>query len=201
MKHAIIAAHPKLESFTLTMAKAWAEAAEKNGDEVVFRDLYRETFDPCLKEDEIAWFPGFKTHDDVAKERALLADVDGFAMFYPLWLNAPPAILKGYLDRVFGIGFAYKRGRAGNEPLLTGRKLISFTSTGAPTEWVIQTGAWQAVRTLFDSHFASVCGLDVVDHVHFGGIVPGVRTDVIGRHAESVRASLAKHFAKPAAQG
>ena len=81
--------------------------------------------------------------------------------------------MKGYLERVFGSGFAYGRGASGNQPLLRGRKLISFSSSGAPTDWVVQTGAWQAVRTFFDAHFAAMCGMEVIDHIHFGGIVPG----------------------------
>ena len=82
-------------------------------------------------------------------------------------------------------------------PLLKGRKLISFTASGAPTEWVIQSGAWAAMRTLFDSHFASVCGLEVVDHIHFGGIVPGIRADFVERDMETVRKTLASISLKP----
>jgi NAD(P)H dehydrogenase (quinone) len=103
-------------------------------------------------------------------------------------------MLKGYLDRVFGLGFAYGRGKAGNEPLLTGRKLISFTASGAPSEWVRKTGAWEAVRTLFDEHVSAVCGLTVVDHVHFGSVVPGIRGDVVARHQQSVRDAVARQF-------
>ncbi|HTQ14204.1 MAG TPA: NAD(P)H-dependent oxidoreductase [Rhizomicrobium sp.] len=191
MKHAIIFAHPKAESFTGAMAAAYRQAAEARGDEVAFRDLYRDGFDPRLAEDEFPWSPGFKVHDDVAAEREALAGTDIFALFYPLWLNAPPAMMKGYLERVFGLGFAYRHGRGGNEPLLAGRKLISVTSTGAPTEWVIRTGAWQALRTLFDAHFASVCGLEVMDHLHFGGIVPGIRAGVVAQYAKKVRDRVA----------
>ncbi len=120
--------------------------------------------------------------------------MDVFALFYPIWLNSPPAILKGYLERVFGFGFAYRREGAGNAPLLKGRKLISVSASGAPTEWVIQSGAWAAMRTLFDSHFAAVSGLEVVDHLHFGGIHPGIRADSVESDMETVRKAFAKHF-------
>jgi NAD(P)H dehydrogenase (quinone) len=72
--------------------------------------------------------------------------------------------------------------------------LISFTSSGAPTEWVVDSGAWDAARRLFDKHFADVCGLELVDHVHFGGIVPGVRADVVARHLDIVRTTIGKYF-------
>ncbi len=80
--------------------------------------------------------------------------------------------------------------------MLKGRKLVSFTASGAPTEWVIQSGAWQAMRLLFDSHFAAVCGLEVVDHIHFGGIVPGIRADSVETDAETVRENVKKHFGR-----
>ena len=187
MKHAIILAHPGTESFTCHMARAYQDAVLAKGDSVTYRDLYRISFNPCLGENEIPWSPHFEVPEDVAEEHRLLNEVSVFAFFYPLWLNSPPAILKGYMERVFGMGFAYKRGRGGNEPLLTGRRLISFSSSGAPTDWISKTGAWQAMRTLFDTHFAAVCGLEVADHIHFGAVVPGVRADFVEKCAATVQ--------------
>jgi NAD(P)H dehydrogenase (quinone) len=194
MNHTSIVAHPKRNSFVMAISNAYQEAASGCGHNVIVRDLYRNNFDPCLREDELPWAKDFVTHPDVAAERKVLQDANVFALFYPLWLNAPPAMLKGYLERVFGYGFAYGRGRGGNEPLLRGRKLISFSSSGAPMDWIIHTGAWQAVRTLFDAHFAAVCGMEVVDHVHFGGIVPGIRADVVAKHFDTVRQKVTEHF-------
>jgi NAD(P)H dehydrogenase (quinone) len=194
MQHALIVAHPNSSSFVASLAMAYGEAAESLGHKTIMRDLYGMSFDPCLKADELPTSAGFAPRPDVVGERLILRDVDVFALFYPFWLNAPPAILKGYLDRVFGMGFAYGKGREGNEPLLKGRKLISFTASGAPTEWVMKTGAWEAVRALFDEHIAAVFGLQVVDHAHYGGIVPGIRGDVVARHQASVKALVARQF-------
>jgi NAD(P)H dehydrogenase (quinone) len=195
MQHVLIIAHPNPKSFVASLALAYTRAAEELGHKTVMRDLYGMGFDPCLKADELPTTPGFAPRSDVVGERMMLRDTDVFALFYPFWMNAPPAILKGYLDRVFGLGFAYGRGQGGLEPLLTGRKLISFTSSGAPSEWVSQTGALGAVRTLFDEHVAAVCGLRIVDHVHFGGIIPGIRDDVVARYLGDVRETVTKHFA------
>lgn len=187
MKHAVIFAHPSTQSFTRSMAKSYEDGIDARGGSVVVRDLYGINFNPCLSESELPWSPHFAVPPDIVEERKLLSDVAVFAFFYPLWLNSPPAIVKGYMERVFGMGFAYKRGRGGNEPALSGRRLISISSSGAPLDWIQKTGAWQAMRTLFDSHFAAVCGLEIVDHLHFGGITPGVREDVIERYAATVR--------------
>ena len=194
MKHAVIFAHPKKDSFTAAIAASYRNAAMLHGHDVIVRDLYDMKFNPCLATDEIPGPTGFLPRADIVMERHRLSEVDIFTFVYPLWLNAPPAILKGYMERIFGMGFAYGRKGGGNEPLLTGRKMLSFTSSGAPIDWVKKTGAWDAVRNLFDEHFAAVCGFKIVDHVHFGSIVPGIRQDVVERHCQTVRDTVSAHF-------
>jgi len=194
MKHTIIVAHPNQASFNLTIAKAYAQAAEARGHRVSLRDLYEMNFDPRLKASEIPGPKDFAPDSDVRAERDLLKDCDVFAFVYPFWMNSPPAILKGYIERVFGMGFGYGPGKDGIEPLLAPRKMISFTSSGAPTEWVKTSGAWDAERKLFDEHLGLVTGLTVTDHIHFGNIIPGMRADVVERHVQTVRAAVARHF-------
>jgi NAD(P)H dehydrogenase (quinone) len=192
MKHAIIAAHPNISSFTMSVARAYSEAVGKAGDDALLRDLYRMNFAPCLEAGEVPKPAGFAPGSDVTNERELLASVGVFAFIYPLWMNAQPAMMKGYIDRVFGLGFAYGPGKDGNVPLLKSRKMICFTSSGAPTDWVVSTGAWSAIQKLFDEHFASVCGLELIDHIHFGGIVPGIRADIVGAHLARVRDAVGR---------
>ena len=194
MKQALIIAHPNGRSFTHAIARAYADVLAAQGHEVVRRDLYDLNFDPCLKADEIPGPEAFGPREDVQRERALLTDVRVFALFYPVWFNAPPAILKGYVDRVFSMGFGYGMGEGGNEPLLRGRGLISFSSSGAPKAWLEQTGAWDAMRKLFDEHVAGVCGLVVLDHVHFGAIAPNITSEAVDSCADEVRAAAARHF-------
>ncbi len=194
VKHVVILAHPNRHSFNGTLAAAYSNAAKLIGDQVLLRDLYGLDFKPVLQVGELPFGPHFSPGEDVVAERALIADADVYALVYPLWLNAPPAMMKGYLERVFGYGFAYGKGGGGSEPLLTDKKLISITTSGAPTRWLHETGGLEAVRVLFDRHFAEVCGLTVVDHLHFGGIVPGIRDDAVERMADDVAGVVRKHF-------
>lgn len=199
MKHALIVAHPNPESFNLAMAHAYEQAAAGLGHTVVLRDLYRLGFDPRLGLAELPGPHGAAPAADVAAERALIGDADVFAFVYPLWFYAPPAMLKGYLDRVFGMGFGYGSGGASNTPLLRGRMMISVTSSGAPEAWMRQTGSWEAVRKLFDQHFADVCGLALMDHVHFGGIVPEITPQSVAACADEVATAVRRHFGPPPA--
>jgi len=194
MKHAVIVAHPNVDSFTLTMARAYGEAVAAAGGRAELRDLYRLGFDPRLADGEIPRATGFAPGDDVRAERAAIGDADVFVLVYPLWFNSPPAMLKGYIDRVFGMGFGFGPGHGGIEPLLKGRRLVSITSSGAPRDWVVSTGAWDAMRKLFDEHFAAVCGLSVVEHLHFGEIMPGITAEAVAARADEVRALVRARF-------
>ena len=193
MKHAVIFAHPNQDSFTGSVAAAYAKAAQALGHAVVMRDLYRIGFQPCLQAGELPFAPHFQPGADVVAERQLLADADVFALCYPFWLNAPPAILKGYLERVFGWGFAYgKNGHS--EPLLNGRRLITVTSSGAPLHWAQSTGALRSEGALFDSLFAEQCGMNFLEHIHFGSITPGASGEYIKARLAEVAGAVGKHF-------
>lgn len=200
MRHAVILAHPARKSLNAAVAQTYAEAVERLGHEVIVRDLYSMRFDPCLKAVEIPGPKRPKFRPDVLRERELLADVEVFALVYPLWFNAPPAILKGYIDRVFGMGFGFTPVFGGAEPALSGRKLISFTTSGAPDFWIRDTGALSALVRLFDSHLGGTCGLSVVDHAHFGGMVSDITPETYEEVMAKVRTTASAHFRAHPAQ-
>ena len=194
-KHAIIVGHPNAQSFTLSAARLYQQEVEKRGHSAIMRDLYRVNFDPRLHDEEIPRPAGFKPEADVTAERALIGDADVFAFFYPLWFNAPPAVVSGYVQRVFGMGFGYGPQRSGeNQRLLLGRSMLSFSSSGAPAEWLRTEGGWDALRNLFDEHVAAVCGMTVLDHRHFGRVLNETPSCRIEAHFEDIRATVARHF-------
>lgn len=188
MEHVIIVAHPRLESFTMAMAQAYAAEVEAAGDVALIRDLYRMGFDPLLEAEELPDHTDFAPREDVVRERQAISNGGVFVLVYPLWFNAAPAMLKGYVDRVFGMGFGYSpQGGGGNHPLLGGRKLVSFTGSGAPQHWVEASGAWAAMLSHFDLHLSAVTGLEMIGHHNLGGILPDIRADVVEGHLDAVR--------------
>jgi NAD(P)H dehydrogenase (quinone) len=195
MKHAVIVAHPSPDSFNLSAATAYCQTVSELGHTVVLRDLYRMGFDPLLKAGEIPMSSGFAAGPDVVAERRLIGDADVFTFIYPLWFYLPPAALVGYLDRVMGMGFGYGPIRSGgNEPLLVGKKLFSITSTGSPEAWVQKEGALGALKLLLDEHFAAVCGLEVVGHVHLGSITASATREAIHVRLVELRHQIATTF-------
>lgn len=194
--HAVIVAHPRKNSFTAAVAARYAQAVKALGHAVVMRDLYGLGFDPCLKAQEMPFAPSFAPGADVLEERALLEPCRVFAFIYPLWLNAPPAILKGYLDRVFGFGFAYGDGGHSHVPRLTGRQLVSFSVSGAPTQWLRQSGGLEALQSLFDTYFASLTGLKSLGHFHFGGVTPGASETFIQARLQETEQIVTRLFGR-----
>ena len=106
MKVLVIYAHPGKESFNKAIGDTVVQTLQKIGHEVIFHDLYEETFDPILLDKEIP--KGGPLNPIIEKHCAELSSADGIAIIHPNWWGQPPAILKGWIDRVFRPGVAYE---------------------------------------------------------------------------------------------
>jgi NAD(P)H dehydrogenase (quinone) len=195
LKHAVIVGHPDPGSFTQSMVKRYEACMSAHGHEVVIRDLYKLDFDPRLGLAEMPDRPNWSPAPDVMVERKLLEDADVFAFIYPLWFNSPPAIIKGYIDRVFGAGFGYAHLTAGGQqPLLTGKHLIHVTASGSRNVWLNEIGAIGSARTLFEDTFARACGMRVRPHIHFDSIVPGLAERWVAENLSDLETALIRYF-------
>jgi NAD(P)H dehydrogenase (quinone) len=105
----LVLAHPRRDSLTGQAADAFAMKIEAHGHEVEFADLVSEGFDPTLREeDEPEWGPSMKTYSaEVQREMARISRNDATVIIFPVWWWSMPAILKGWIDRVWNDGFAY----------------------------------------------------------------------------------------------
>lgn len=129
----VVFAHPCEESFSAALKAVVVERLSARGWQVDLCDLYAEGFDPVLSAGERRAY-----HDIPANTAAVRAHVDrlraaeALVLVYPTWNFGMPAILKGYIDRVFlpGVSFVLKDGLVA--PGLTHiRKLAVVTSYGA----------------------------------------------------------------------
>lgn len=178
-KHAIIACHPEAKSFTLSIAERYAATVRSHGHEVVTRDLYRTGFDPVLKGRERLGEPS----DDIAKEWGHLGKPDVYVLVYPIWFGTPPAMLKGYIDRVFGAGRVRGwRGEGATGDLLRGNRLVSLTSSGSMRAWLDEKGILGSLRTVYDHYFADVFGFAETHRFHFDGVTDEIPEREIRMH-------------------
>ena len=106
MKISVILAHPDKKSFNHAIAAAAIETLKKNGHEVFFHDLYAEEFDPLLTSEEIPRDAALPV--EVEKHCNEISAADGVVIVHPNWWGQPPAILKGWVDRVIRPGVAYE---------------------------------------------------------------------------------------------
>ena len=106
MKVSVILAHPNEASFNHAIARTAVEELRCNGHEVVLHDLYAEKFDPILPTVEIPQAASLP--DEIARHCTEISQAEGIVVVHPNWWGQPPAILKGWIDRVIRPGIAYE---------------------------------------------------------------------------------------------
>jgi len=106
MQISVILAHPDPKSFNHAIAQTAVQALKKNGHIAIFHDLYQEKFDPLLPVKEIP--ENAKLPANIKKHCKEIAIADGLLIIHPNWWGQPPAILKGWVDRVIRPGIAYE---------------------------------------------------------------------------------------------
>jgi NAD(P)H dehydrogenase (quinone) len=106
MRITVIVAHPDIGSFNHAIAQTAADQLKKNGHDVVFHDLYTEKFDPNLPSEEIS--EKAQLSKNLASYCREISQVQGIIIVHPNWWGQPPAILKGWVDRVLRPGLAYR---------------------------------------------------------------------------------------------
>ncbi|MEZ5307143.1 MAG: NAD(P)H-dependent oxidoreductase [Pyrinomonadaceae bacterium] len=127
----LILGHPDGDSFCGALADAYQSAANDAGHELRRIDLGKLNFDPIL-------YKGYKEiqelEPDLVKAQEDIIWSDHLVFVYPTWWATIPALLKGFIDRVFLPGFAFKYHE--NDPwwdkLLAGRSARLITTMDAP---------------------------------------------------------------------
>lgn len=132
MRVVVILGHQHQGSFCAAIARTAVEQLEADGHEVVYHDLYAERFDPILPHSEI---PKDAPVDPVVQRHIdEVAEADGFVVVHPNWWAGPPAILKGWIDRVLRQGSAYRFGPEGVIGMLKGKRALVITTSNTPRD-------------------------------------------------------------------
>ncbi len=143
----IVLAHPDPRSFNGAWAEATARAAQALGHEVLLSDLCAMDFDAVEGPRHYPGFGGAEPFDplkvqawasaaqalprDVADEIAKMRRADLVVLHFPLWWFAPPAVLKGWFDRVLAHGATHDVDRRFDRGLFRGRRALFCVTTGS----------------------------------------------------------------------
>ena len=128
----VILCHPREGSFNRAVAERVVETLVEQGHASHLHDLYAEGFDPVLSSDELS--RGLSFDEKVLAYSRELTVCSGLVFVHPEWWGGPPALLKGWLERVFRPGVAYEfEGpdflRKQKTPLLGGKRALVFATS------------------------------------------------------------------------
>jgi len=137
MHISVILAHPDPKSFNYAIAQTAVEAIKANEHTVFYHDLYQEKLDPLLQTEEIAIDAILPAA--IRKHCDEIAAADGIVIVHPNWWGQPPAILKGWVDRVIRPGVAYEFlegdfGEGVPNGLLKARAALVFNTSNTETQ-------------------------------------------------------------------
>ncbi len=162
----IVTAHPESGALTQAVARRIGDAitASDTANSVTHADLMAEGFDPRFTRQDQALFRGTGAAPaDVAAEQARLEAADTLVLVYPLYWWSFPALLKGWIDRVFTQGWAYQDGADGKV-----RKKLQWLHVhlvgigGAGADMIERRGYGAAMKAQIDMGIFDYCGARVL---------------------------------------
>ncbi len=173
MKILLILAHPSPGSFNHALAEVIRRGLEGEGHQVVFHDLCAERFDPVMPEAEIP--ESGRVDPLVSRHCAELAAAEGIVVVHPNWWGQPPAILKGWIDRVVrpGVAYRFEEGDAGEGVpvgLLKARAalVVNTSNTPEPRERAV---FGDPLERIWKNCIFELCGVRTFRRRVFGVIV------------------------------
>ncbi len=137
MEISVIMAHPYSESFNQAIYRTVLDTLKENDHRVNAHNLYGEGFKPLLEGSEL--LTGETSDPLVLKHRQEIKKAEGIVIIHPNWWGQPPAILKGWMDRVLrsSVAYEFEEGDDGSgvpEGLLVANAAIVFNTSNTPAE-------------------------------------------------------------------
>jgi|HigsolmetaAR203D_1030402.scaffolds.fasta_scaffold21370_2 Putative NADPH-quinone reductase (modulator of drug activity B) len=164
----VIVGHPDPDSFCAALSRAYAEGAASANAQVRRLDLSRMKFDPNLK---YGYRMRTELEPDLQEAQRLIRWADHLVFVYPIWWGVMPAVLKGFFDRVFLPGFAFKYRE--NSPLwdklLKGKTARLIVTMDTPTwynRWIYRRPGIKVMKR----HILRFCGIHPVRVTEFGSV-------------------------------
>jgi putative NADPH-quinone reductase len=171
MKILVLLAHPQPGSFNHALAETVVATLEQSGHDVAFHDLYREGFDPVMTAAEIP--TDGRPALEIARHCDELATAEGIVVVHPNWWGQPPAILKGWIDRVVrpGVAYRFREGDEGvPEGLLVAKTALVLNTSNTERERELEVFG-DPLEALWKNCVFGLCGVEDVRRRNFGVVV------------------------------
>jgi len=163
MKVLVVFVHPRRDSFTGAVLDSFLEGLNDAGHEAAVADLYGEGFDPRFGDADFSHFNGLgPIPEEIRDEQRRIESADGLVFIFPVWWWSTPAMLKGWIDRVFTGGWAYDYVDGKSAGLLKDRPVLWLASAAVGPETYAKYGYDKAMKTQIDTGILAFCGLDNV---------------------------------------
>ncbi|HEY5663558.1 MAG TPA: NAD(P)H-dependent oxidoreductase [Ilumatobacter sp.] len=138
MRVLLVYCHPDPESLVAAARDRALAGLATAGHEVRVTDLYADGFEPALSADEHRSYLTPGVAPDLAGHAADLRWAEALVLVHPTWWSGQPALLKGWIDRVWVAGVAWELPAGGGSlrPLLTGLRRIVVVTTHGSSKFV-----------------------------------------------------------------
>lgn len=179
MRISVILAHPDKASLNHAIAQTAVRQLGMNGHAVSFHDLYAENFGPLLFAKEI---PKDAVLPEVVRDHCTeIQQAEGIVVVHPNWWGQPPAILKGWVDRVIRPGIAYEflEGDSGEgipKGLLSAKAAVVFNTSNTMQEREQQTFG-DPLETIWRNCVFGLCGVSTFHRRTFSVVVTSAESE------------------------
>jgi NAD(P)H dehydrogenase (quinone) len=166
-KYLVVYVHPNPQSFNHAILNEVETALKEQGKDFIVRDLNALPFHPVLSAADFISFVQGRVPSEILTEQEYIKKATTIIFIHPIWWFNMPAILKGYIDRVFSRGFAYQIVDGGLKGQLVDKKVMIFNTTGGTQEDYAKFGYENAIKTAIDQGVFEFCGMTVAMHKIF----------------------------------
>lgn len=164
----VINGHPNTESFNRALADAYISGAEKAGAEVQVLTISELNFNPSL---QFGYQQRMELEPDLVKAQQLILWAEHLVWIHPVWWGGLPAITKGFIDRVFlpGFAFKYRENSPWWDKLLAGRTARIVTTLDQPS-WYYRFAFGRPSVNQLKKSTLQFCGIKPVKVTYVGPI-------------------------------
>ena len=172
MKVLVVVCNFDAQSFNHAIANVIKEEYLKKGYDVLYHDLYEDNFNPVLLKEEYEETDISKIKDSYVVQCCQeLQEADRIVIIHPNWWGQPPALLKGWIDRVFRRGIAYKYSSQGKSIGLLKAEIAYIINTSNTSEEVEKQIYGDPLGNLWETCIFKMCGVEKVYRKPIRGIV------------------------------